>query len=48
MKSPDVCLHYKTADVCGCRFGLFLLKNSSKEEDLGEYSMYTGEGDPYR
>ena len=30
------------------RFGLFLLKNSSKEEDLGEYSMYTGEGDPYR
>jgi len=30
------------------RFGLFLLKNSSKESDLGEYSMYTGEGDPYR
>ena len=29
------------------RFGLFLLKNSSKEEDLGMYSMYTGEGDPY-
>merc|ERR1712128_313702 len=29
------------------RFGLFLLKNSSKEEDLGMYSMYTGEGNPY-
>jgi len=29
------------------RFGLFLLKNSSKETDLGTYSMYTGEGDPY-
>jgi len=29
------------------RFGLFLLKNSSKESDLGMYSMYTGEGDPY-
>ena len=29
------------------KFGLFLLKNSSKDEDLGMYSMYTGEGNPY-
>jgi len=29
------------------RFGLFLLKNSSREADLGEYSMFTGAGDPY-
>lgn len=30
------------------KFGLFLVKNSTKEEDLGLYSMYTGEGDPYK
>lgn len=30
------------------RFGIFLTKNSSKEEDLGMYTMYTGQGDPYK
>ena len=29
-------------------FGLFLQRNASVESELGEYSMYTGEGDPYR
>ena len=30
------------------QFGFFLTKNASKEEDLGLYTMYTGEGDPYK
>ena len=30
------------------RFGLFLNRDSSDENVLGEYSMYTGEGDPYK
>ena len=30
------------------RFGLFLDKDTSNENILGEYSMYTGEGDPYK
>ncbi|XP_023340658.1 platelet glycoprotein 4 [Eurytemora carolleeae] len=30
------------------QFGFFLTKNSTKEEDLGLYTMYTGEGDPYK
>jgi len=30
------------------KFGLFLQRNASVESELGEYSMYTGEGDPYR
>ena len=30
------------------RFGLFLDKDTSNESVLGEYSMYTGEGDPYK
>jgi len=30
------------------KFGLFLQRNASEESQLGEYSMYTGEGDPYR
>lgn len=30
------------------KFGFFLLKNATKEEDLGLYTMYTGEGDPYK
>ena len=30
------------------RFGLFLDRNTSDENILGEYSMYTGEGDPYK
>jgi len=29
-------------------FALFLKKNSSLEEDLPLYTMYTGEGDPYK
>jgi len=29
-------------------FALFLKKNSSLEEDLPMYTMYTGEGDPYK
>jgi len=29
-------------------FGFFLMKNSSKEEELGLYTMYTGQGDPYK
>jgi CD36 family len=30
------------------RFGFFLTKNATREEDLGLYTMYTGEGDPYK
>lgn len=30
------------------KFGLFLDKDTSNENILGEYSMYTGEGDPYK
>jgi len=30
------------------KFGLFLNRDSSDENVLGEYSMYTGEGDPYK
>ena len=30
------------------RFGLFLDRDTSDENLLGEYSMYTGEGDPYK
>jgi len=30
------------------KFGLFLDRNTSDESILGEYSMYTGEGDPYK
>ena len=33
---------------CFDRFGLFLNRDSSDENVLGEYSMYTGEGDPYK
>ena len=29
-------------------FALFPKKNSSLEEDLPMYTMYTGEGDPYK
>ena len=35
-------------NVIYLRFGLFLNRDSSDENDLGEYSMYTGEGDPYK
>ncbi len=30
------------------RFGFFLTKNASREADLPLYTMYTGEGDPYK
>jgi len=30
------------------KFGFFLTKNTSKEEELGLYTMYTGQGDPYK
>jgi len=30
------------------KFGLFLERDTSDENILGEYSMYTGEGDPYK
>ena len=30
------------------RFGLFLGRDTSNVSELGEYSMYTGEGDPYK
>jgi len=30
------------------KFGLFLLKNSTEEKDIGLFSMYTGEQDPYK
>lgn len=30
------------------KFGIFLTKNSTKEEDMGLYTMYTGQGDPYK
>jgi len=29
------------------KFGFFLKKNTSSEEELGLYTMYTGQGDPY-
>jgi len=30
------------------KFGFFLTKNTSREEELGMYTMYTGQGDPYK
>lgn len=29
-------------------FGFFLKKNTSREDELGMYTMYTGQGDPYK